>query len=53
MGNKLKAPALSKVVYEGLWEGISLIYEPREGGIVESTYHIAPWSGHFEDTAEV
>ena len=41
-GNKSKAPTLSKVVYEGLWEGISLMYEPREGGIVESTYHIGP-----------
>ena len=41
-GNKSKAPTLSKVVYEDLWEGISLMYEPREGGIVESTYHIAP-----------
>jgi len=39
-GNKSKAPTLSKVVYEGLWEGISLMYEPREGSIVESTYHI-------------
>jgi len=40
-GDKSKAPTLSKVVYEGLWEGISLMYEPREGGLVESTYHIA------------
>ena len=30
------------MVYEGLWEGISLTYEPREGGIAESTYHIGP-----------
>jgi hypothetical protein len=41
-GNKPKVPTLSKVVYEGLWEGISLTYEPREGGIVESTYQIGP-----------
>jgi len=40
-GNKSKAPTLSKVVYQGLWEGISLMYEPRGGGLVESTYHIA------------
>ena len=40
-GNKSKAPSLSKVVYEDLWEGISLMYEAKEGGIAESAYHIA------------
>ena len=40
-GNKSKAPTLSKVVYESLWEGISLTYEAKEGGIAESAYHIA------------
>jgi len=40
--SRSKVPILSKVLYEGLWEGISLMYEAREGGIVESTYHIRP-----------
>jgi hypothetical protein len=43
-GNKLKTPTLSKVVYEELWEGISLTYEARPGGIAESTYHIGSWA---------
>ncbi len=37
-GNKPKVPTLRRVVYEELWEGISLTYEAREGGIAESTY---------------
>ena len=41
-GNKSKTPSLRKVVYEDLWEGISLMYESREGGIAESAYHIGP-----------
>ena len=40
MGNKSNAPILGKVVYQDLWEGISLMYEPKVGGIVESTYQI-------------
>jgi hypothetical protein len=40
-GNKSKTPSLRKVVYEDLWEGISLTYEAKEGGIAESAYHIA------------
>ena len=43
-GNKPKVPTLRRVVYEELWEGISLTYEAREGGIAESTYHIGPWA---------
>ena len=43
-GNKSKVPSLGRVVYQDLWEGISLTYEPREGGIAESTYHIGPWA---------
>ena len=35
------APALGKVVYPDLWEGISLVYEPGEDGITESTYEVA------------
>ncbi len=37
-----KAPPLSKVVYQNLWEGISLTYESTEDGLTESTYHVAP-----------
>jgi hypothetical protein len=44
MGNKSNLPSLSRIVYEELWEGITLTYEAREGGIAESTYHIRPWA---------
>src|SRR4030042_287094 len=43
-GKKSKVPSLGRVVYEDLWEGISLTYEAREGGIAESTYQIRPWA---------
>jgi hypothetical protein len=33
---------LGKVVYQGLWEGITLAYESARDGITESTYHLAP-----------
>ncbi len=36
-----KIPALGKVLYADLWEGISLVYEAKEHGIAESTYEIA------------
>jgi len=39
-----KIPFLGRVVYEDLWEGISLTYEARDGGIAESTYRIGPWA---------
>ena len=42
-GKESKVPSLRRVVYEELWEGISLTYEAREGGIAESTYRIGPW----------
>jgi hypothetical protein len=35
------APPLTWVTYANLWEGISLTYD-RGGGIVRSTYHLAP-----------
>ncbi len=41
-GNMTSAPALSTVLYQNLWEGISLTYESTKGGITESTYRIAP-----------
>ena len=37
---ELKVSSLGRVVYEELWEGITLTYEAREGGIAESTYRI-------------
>jgi hypothetical protein len=43
-GRESKVPSLGRVVYEELWEGISLTYEAREGGIAESTYQIGPWA---------
>jgi hypothetical protein len=41
-GTLNKAPTLRKVLYQNLWEGISLTYESTQDGITESTYHIAP-----------
>ncbi len=49
MGKESKVPSLGKVLYEGLWKGISLTYEAKEGGIAESTYHIEPW----EDVSKI
>ena len=43
-GKESTVPSLGRVVYEGLWEGISLTYEAREGGIAESTYRIGSWA---------
>jgi hypothetical protein len=43
-GKESKVSSLGRVVYEELWEGISLTYEAREGGIAESTYRIGPWA---------
>jgi len=37
-----KASSLGKVVYQNLWEGISLTYIAAKEGITESTYHVAP-----------
>jgi hypothetical protein len=33
---------LEVVTYSNLWDGITLVYESCEGGVVKSTYHIAP-----------
>ena len=41
-GNMTSAPTLSTVLYQNLWEGISLTYESTKDGITESTYQIAP-----------
>jgi len=41
-GNMGKAPALSTVRYQNLWDDISLTYESTKDGITESTYHVAP-----------
>jgi Beta-propeller repeat len=40
--NRAKAPSLGRVLYQGLWEGISLTYGSTKDAITESTYHIAP-----------
>jgi hypothetical protein len=40
--NMPKAPPLRRVVYQGLWRGVSLTYESTIDGITESTYHISP-----------
>jgi hypothetical protein len=37
-----RASSLGKVIYQNLWDGISLTYVATRDGITESTYHIAP-----------
>jgi hypothetical protein len=37
-----KASSLGKVVYQNLWDGISLTYVAAKDGITESTYSVAP-----------
>jgi len=37
-----KALPMGEVTYENLWDGVTLVYERDPGGIVRSTYHIAP-----------
>ncbi len=37
--------ALGSVRYSGLWSGVDLVYEGCSGGIVKSTYYIAPHNG--------
>jgi hypothetical protein len=39
-----KTSPLGKIVYQNLWDGISLTYEAAKDGITESTYHVAPGS---------
>jgi hypothetical protein len=36
-----EAQSLKKVVYQDLWEGITLAYESTKDGLTESTYHVA------------
>ncbi len=36
------AQSLNKVVYQNLWDGISLKYESAKDGLTESTYQVAP-----------
>jgi hypothetical protein len=36
------APALGRVVYQNLWEGISLAYTTDQNGIAETIYEVAP-----------
>lgn len=37
-----KADVLKKVVYQNLWDNISLTYGATGNGVVESIYHVAP-----------
>jgi hypothetical protein len=37
-----KALPLNKVLYQNLWEGISLVYESTKDGVTESTYIVVP-----------
>jgi hypothetical protein len=37
-----KVSSLGMVVYQNLWDGISLTYVATKDGITESTYHVAP-----------
>ncbi|MBI4653917.1 MAG: SBBP repeat-containing protein [Nitrospirae bacterium] len=39
---KKGAPPLGKVIYKNLWQGITLKYEAKDGGIAESTYLLEP-----------
>jgi hypothetical protein len=41
-GAMTEASPLGKVLYQNLWDGISLTYVATEAGITESTYHVAP-----------
>jgi hypothetical protein len=41
-GSMTKASPLVRVVYQNLWDGISLTYVAAKDGITESTYHVAP-----------
>jgi len=36
------APRLGKVTYRDLWDGISILYEKAESGVIKSTYYIQP-----------
>jgi len=37
-----KAPALGRVIYRGLWERVTAVYEKSAGGILKSSYRIEP-----------
>jgi hypothetical protein len=39
-----KTLPLTKVTYPGLWKGITLVYEQTPGGVVKSTYTVAPFA---------
>jgi hypothetical protein len=36
------APPLGRVFYDNLWDGVTLVYERHESGVVKSTYFIRP-----------
>ena len=39
------APALGRVVYRELWDGVSAVYEGAAGAVVKSTYHVRAAGG--------
>ena len=40
-----RATELRKVTYPNLWDGVTVVYEGTESGVVKSTYHILPGEG--------
>jgi hypothetical protein len=49
-GQKNQLPALTKVVYPDLWQGINLVYESKADGIAESTLRSGFRGGCIEDS---
>jgi len=41
-GASSKAQPLERVTYRDLWDGVTLVYERDQSGIIKSTYRIAP-----------
>jgi len=43
------APVVGKVMYENLWSGVDVVYEPRADGSLKAAYHIEPnrWIDRF------
>jgi len=51
--NSRAAKPLEVVTYPNLWECVTLVYEHTAGGVVKSTYHIAPSQGTTEAKSHV
>ena len=39
------APALCKVTYNNVWDGVTIVYSASEGAIMESSYYLDPING--------